>query len=48
MSRFRQYAIGSLYNSAKDAFNTTITTLQDTWESVKATTTKILKGNLNN
>jgi hypothetical protein len=45
MSRFRQYAVGSLYNSAKDAFNTTLTTLQTTWDTVKAKTDNIIKGN---
>ena len=35
MSRFRQYAVGSLYNSAKDAFNKTITQIVDTFEDVK-------------
>ena len=47
MSRFRQYAVGSLYNSAKDAFNTTITTLQDTWDLVKTKTTDIINGKFN-
>ena len=45
MSRFRQYAVGSLYNSAKDAFNTTLATLQNTWATVVDTTNNILKGN---
>lgn len=47
MSRFRQYSVGSLYNSAKDAFNTTINTLQTTWDTVKSKTQNILNGNLN-
>lgn len=34
MSRFRQYSIGSLFNSAKGVFNTTITKLKDTYEDV--------------
>jgi hypothetical protein len=42
MSRFRQYAVGSLYNSAKDAFNTTMTTLKNTWEDVKKKTNEII------
>ena len=42
MSRFRMYAVGSLYNSAKDAFNTTMSTLKNTWESVKKTTEDII------
>ncbi len=42
MSRFRQYAVGSLYNSAKDAFNKTIETLKNTWEDVKGQTEKII------
>ena len=44
MSRFRQYAVGSLYNSARDAFNTTISVLQNTWEDVKNKTQDIIKG----
>jgi hypothetical protein len=43
MSRFRQYAVGSLYNSAKDAFNKTMETLKNTWEDVKTTTDEIIK-----
>jgi hypothetical protein len=43
MSRFRQYAVGSLYNSAKDAFNKTIETLKNTWGDVKKTTDDIIK-----
>lgn len=45
MSRFRQYAIGSLYNSARDAFNSTITTLITTYNTVSNKTQEILKGN---
>jgi hypothetical protein len=41
MSRFRQYAVGSLYNSAKDAFNKTVTTLVDTYNQVKAEVEKL-------
>jgi len=43
MSRFRQYAVGSLYNAAKDAFNSTMATLKNTWEDVKTTTDNIIK-----
>jgi hypothetical protein len=46
MTRFRQYAVGSLYNSAKWAFNTTITTLQNTWDLVKNKTDDIVNGKL--
>jgi hypothetical protein len=46
MSRFRQYAVGSLYNSAKDAFNTTISTLQNTWNLVVNKTTDLVNGKL--
>ena len=42
MSRFRQYAIGSLYNSAKDAFNSTVSALQNTWNQIKDTTQSVL------
>ena len=45
MSRFRQYAVGSLYNSAKDAFNSTVLTLQNTWDLVVQTTNSVLSGN---
>lgn len=45
MSRFRQYSIGSLYNSARDAFNNTINTLINTWDTVKNKTNNILNGN---
>ena len=34
MSRFRQYAVGSLYNSAKDAFNKTIDKIVSTYNDV--------------
>jgi hypothetical protein len=44
MSRFRQYAVGSLYNSAKDTFNKTMDTLKNTWDNVKQKTDKVLKG----
>jgi hypothetical protein len=42
MSRFRQYAVGSLYNSAKDAFNKTVDTLKNTWSSIESTANKVI------
>jgi hypothetical protein len=42
MSRFRQYSVGSLYNSAKGIFNQTMTALQNTWADVTNTTLSIL------
>ena len=42
MSRFRQYAVGSLYNSAKDAFNKTIDTLVSTYNDVAAKIDELL------
>lgn len=47
MSRFRMYSIGSLYVSARDAFNSTLNTLTATWESVKNKTSEIFKGETN-
>jgi len=44
MSRFRQYAIGSLYNSAKSAFNSTIATLVSTYDNVANKTSSLVKG----
>ncbi len=44
MSRFRQYSIGSLYNSAKDAFNKTIGDIVNTYNDVKTKTEDIIKG----
>lgn len=44
MSRFRQYSIGSLYNSAKDAFNKTIGEIVNTYNDVKTKTEEIIKG----
>jgi hypothetical protein len=35
MSRFRQYAVGSLYNSAKDVFNKTINDIVATFSDVE-------------
>lgn len=42
MSRFRQYAVGALYNSAKDAFNKTVQTLIDTYQDVAGKVDEIL------
>ena len=44
MSRFRQYSIGSLYNSAKGAFVSTIEKIKDTYNDVKTKTDEIIKG----
>ncbi len=48
MSRFRQYSIGSLYSSARDVFNKTITNIIDTYNDVKTKTEEIIKGFSNN
>jgi hypothetical protein len=42
MSRFRQYSVGSLYNSAKDAFNKTVATLITTYEDVASKVNEIV------
>jgi hypothetical protein len=42
MSRFRQYAVGALYNSAKDAFNQTVQTLIDTYTDVATKVDEII------
>jgi hypothetical protein len=42
MSRFREYSIGSLYNSAKDVFNKTITDVVNTYEEVASKTKEII------
>lgn len=44
MSRFRQYSIGSLYDSAKGAFNKTINDIVGTYNDVKSKTDEIIKG----
>jgi len=44
MSRFRQYSIGSLYNSAKGAFNKTLDSIINTYNDVKSKTEEIIKG----
>ncbi len=44
MKKFRKYAVGSLYNSAKDAFNSTISTLEKTWNDVKNKADEIING----
>jgi hypothetical protein len=41
MSRFRQYAVGSLYNSAKDAFNKTWTDVVVAFNDAKTELDKI-------
>jgi len=43
MSRFRQYSIGSLYSSAKDVFNKTISEITKTYEVVKKEAEEIIK-----
>lgn len=42
MSRFREYSIGSLYNSAKDVFNKTITDVVSTYEDIASKTKEII------
>lgn len=42
MSRFRDYAIGSLYDSAKSAFNSSLTTLESTYNQVKNKTQEVI------
>jgi hypothetical protein len=48
MSRFRQYAVGSLYNSARDAFNKTLTDATNTFNSVKTDISNIFNKNSTN
>lgn len=43
MSRFRQYSIGSLYSSARDIFNKTITDITNTYDEVAKKTEEIIK-----
>lgn len=43
MSKFKQYSIGSLYNSAKDIFNKTVEGAKSTWDEVKKAAEEILK-----
>lgn len=35
MSKFKQYSIGSLYNSAKGVFNSTLEDIKKSWDEVK-------------
>jgi len=42
MSRFRQYSIGSLYSSARDVFNKTITDIKNTYDDVAQKTKEII------
>lgn len=42
MSRFRQYTIGSLYNSAQDVFKQTVTTLINTYNDVATKVNEII------
>lgn len=43
MSRFRQYSIGSLYNSARDIFNSTLTEIEKTYNEVAEKTKTIIE-----
>jgi hypothetical protein len=42
MSRFRAYSIGSLYSSARDVFNNTLTDIVKTYEDVAQKTQDII------
>ncbi len=42
MSRFRQYSIGSLYNSVRNTINNTINSLKDTYNNISRNIDKIL------
>jgi hypothetical protein len=42
MSRFRQYSIGSLYSSARDIFNKTITDITQTYDEIAKKTKEII------
>lgn len=43
MSRFREYSIGSLYNSARDVFNKTISDVVSTYNDIATKTDEIIK-----
>jgi hypothetical protein len=42
MSRFRQYSIGSLYNSVKSSLNVTVQKLKDTYNDISSTIDKMM------
>ena len=42
MSRFRAYSIGSLYSSARDVFNNTLTDIVNTYDEVAKKTEEII------
>ena len=42
MSRFRAYSIGSLYSSARDVFNNTLTDITNTYDEVAKKTQEII------
>jgi hypothetical protein len=45
MSRFRQYSIGSLFNSAKDSFITGINEVKSTYSNVTSSINKYFENN---
>lgn len=47
MSRFRQYSIGSLFNSAKGAFNDTLTEIKKTYSEVEKAVTNFVDETVN-
>jgi hypothetical protein len=48
MSKFRQYSIGSLYNSTKSAFDGVITDIKNTFNDIANKTQEIIKKIQNN
>ncbi len=42
MSRFRQYSIGSLYNSVKDSLDKTLQSLKDSYNDISGTIDKMI------
>jgi len=48
MSRFRQYSIGSLFNSAKDSFVSGINEVKSTYSNVTSSINKYFQDNFSN
>jgi hypothetical protein len=42
MSRFRQYPIGSLYNSVKNSLDKTVQSLKDTYDDISNSINKMI------
>ena len=42
MARFKAYSIGSLFNSAKGVFNSTMSTIQTTYSNVASKVTSLI------